>query len=37
MGVMIFEMLTGRTPFRGDTPLSLAYQRLTYDVRHRAM
>lgn len=32
MGVMIFEMLTGRTPFRGDTPLSLAYQRLTYDV-----
>lgn len=32
MGVMMFELLTGRTPFRGDTPLALAYQRLTYDV-----
>lgn len=32
MGVMMFELLTGRTPFRGDSPLSLAYQRLTYDV-----
>ncbi|MDV6306249.1 protein kinase [Gordonia amicalis] len=32
MGVMMFEMLTGRTPFHGDSPLSLAYQRLTYDV-----
>ncbi|MBD0022628.1 protein kinase [Gordonia pseudamarae] len=31
-GVLLFEMLTGRTPFRGDTPLSLAYQRLSYDV-----
>lgn len=32
MGVMMFELLTGRTPFRGDTPLALAYQRLSYDV-----
>lgn len=32
MGVMMFEMLTGRTPFHGDSPLGLAYQRLTYDV-----
>lgn len=32
MGVMLFELLTGRTPFRGDTPLALAYQRLNYDV-----
>ncbi|MFT4128335.1 MAG: protein kinase, partial [Gordonia sp. (in: high G+C Gram-positive bacteria)] len=32
MGVMLFELLTGRTPFRGDSPLALAYQRLTYDV-----
>ena len=31
-GVMMFELLTGRTPFRGDTPLALAYQRLSYDV-----
>lgn len=32
MGVMMFELLTGRTPFHGDTPLALAYQRLSYDV-----
>ncbi|GAA1482874.1 hypothetical protein GCM10009624_33140 [Gordonia sinesedis] len=32
MGVMLFELLTGRTPFRGDSALALAYQRLTYDV-----
>lgn len=32
MGVMMFELLTGRTPFHGDSPLALAYQRLSYDV-----
>ncbi|WP_040510877.1 protein kinase domain-containing protein [Gordonia soli] len=32
MGVMMFELLTGRTPFRGDSPLALAYQRLSFDV-----
>ncbi|MBD0860071.1 serine/threonine protein kinase [Gordonia sp. zg691] len=32
MGVMMFELLTGRTPFQGDSPLALAYQRLTFDV-----
>ncbi|GAB11855.1 serine/threonine protein kinase PknL [Gordonia araii NBRC 100433] len=31
-GVVMFELLTGRTPFHGDTPLGLAYARLTYDV-----
>jgi serine/threonine protein kinase len=25
-GVMLFEMITGRQPFTGDTPLSVAYQ-----------
>ena len=32
MGIMIFEMLTGRAPFTGDTSLSIAYQRLQNDV-----
>ncbi|NMN94870.1 Stk1 family PASTA domain-containing Ser/Thr kinase [Antrihabitans stalactiti] len=32
MGILIFEMLTGRTPFTGDTSLSIAYQRLHNDV-----
>ncbi|MBO0854067.1 MAG: PASTA domain-containing protein [Nocardia sp.] len=32
VGVLIFEMLTGRTPFIGDTPLSIAYQRMENDV-----
>lgn len=31
-GIMLFEMLTGITPFRGDTPLALAYARLRGDV-----
>ncbi|MFZ2509572.1 MAG: protein kinase [Gordonia sp. (in: high G+C Gram-positive bacteria)] len=31
-GVLFFELLTGRQPFSGATPLALAYQRLSYDV-----
>jgi serine/threonine protein kinase, bacterial len=31
-GVLIYELLTGVTPFRGDTPLAVAYQRLDHDV-----
>ncbi|WP_246833393.1 Stk1 family PASTA domain-containing Ser/Thr kinase [Williamsia sp. 1138] len=31
-GILVFEMLTGRTPFSGDTALGLAYQRLNNDV-----
>ncbi|MGB6041178.1 MAG: protein kinase, partial [Gordonia sp. (in: high G+C Gram-positive bacteria)] len=31
-GVLMFELLTGRQPFSGSTPLALAYQRLTFDV-----
>ncbi|NMD94874.1 Stk1 family PASTA domain-containing Ser/Thr kinase [Rhodococcus sp. BL-253-APC-6A1W] len=31
-GVLVFEMLTGRTPFSGDTSLSVAYQRVEKDV-----
>jgi serine/threonine protein kinase, bacterial len=31
-GVLTYEMLTGHTPFTGDTALSVAYQRLDADV-----
>ena len=31
-GVLMYEMLTGRTPFTGDTSLSVAYQRVEKDV-----
>ncbi|MGF7123882.1 Stk1 family PASTA domain-containing Ser/Thr kinase [Rhodococcus sp. BE178] len=31
-GVLMFEMLTGTTPFTGDTSLSIAYQRIDNDV-----
>ncbi len=31
-GVMLFQMLTGRLPFTGDTPLSVAYQHVNTDV-----
>jgi serine/threonine protein kinase/beta-lactam-binding protein with PASTA domain len=31
-GVMLFEMLTGQLPFKGDTPLSVAYQHVNHDV-----
>ena len=33
-GILTYELLTGRTPFTGDTPLSVAYQRLDHDVPH---
>jgi eukaryotic-like serine/threonine-protein kinase len=29
---MLFELLTGRQPFRGDTPISVAYQHVNQDV-----
>ncbi|MEV0250606.1 Stk1 family PASTA domain-containing Ser/Thr kinase [Nocardia sp. NPDC050712] len=31
-GVLIFELLTGRVPFTGDTSISVAYQRIEKDV-----
>lgn len=31
-GILTYELLTGRTPFHGDTTLSIAYQRLDVDV-----
>jgi serine/threonine-protein kinase len=31
-GVMLFELLTGRLPFTGDTPLSIAYQHVNSGV-----
>lgn len=32
VGVLTYELLTGRTPFTGDTALSVAYQRMDHDV-----
>jgi serine/threonine protein kinase, bacterial len=32
VGILTYELLTGTTPFTGDTPLSIAYQRLDHDV-----
>jgi serine/threonine protein kinase, bacterial len=31
-GILTYELLTGGTPFTGDSPLSIAYQRLDNDV-----
>lgn len=31
-GIVLFELLTGTVPFRGDTPLAHAYQRINTDV-----
>ncbi|MBT0565284.1 protein kinase [Williamsia sp. CHRR-6] len=31
-GILLFEMLTGTTPFTGDTTIALAYARLRHDV-----
>ncbi len=32
LGILTYELLTGRTPFTGDSALSIAYQRLETDV-----
>ena len=32
VGVLVYELLTGCTPFKGDTTLAVAYQRLDNDV-----
>lgn len=31
-GILAYELLTGETPFTGDNPLTVAYQRLDHDV-----
>jgi serine/threonine-protein kinase len=31
-GIMLFEMLTGRQPFTGESPLAIAYQHVNEDV-----
>ncbi len=32
VGILTFELLTGTTPFKGDTALTVAYQRMDHDV-----
>ncbi|MCH9642052.1 MAG: protein kinase [Actinomycetia bacterium] len=32
VGVLVFELLTGATPFTGDSTLAVAYQRMDHDV-----
>src|SRR4029079_12464143 len=32
VGIVLFEMLTGRKPFEGDTPIQVAYQHVHSDV-----
>ena len=32
LGIVLYEMLTGETPFTGDNPLVIAYQRVRNDV-----
>ena len=32
LGILTYELLTGTTPFAGDTPLAVAYMRLDQDV-----
>jgi serine/threonine-protein kinase len=31
-GILVYELLTGSTPFTGDTALAVAYQRMDHDV-----
>jgi beta-lactam-binding protein with PASTA domain/tRNA A-37 threonylcarbamoyl transferase component Bud32 len=33
LGVVLYEMLTGQTPFTGDTPLAIAYKHVREDAR----